>query len=71
MSFIDRLKNRVDEVKAAATKFVASDEVVAKRIIICKSCPELNTKLNMCQKCGCFITTKTKIDSASCPLGKW
>ena len=43
---------------------------VAKRIAICKSCPEL-TVIKTCKKCACFMPAKVRIISASCPMLKW
>lgn len=43
---------------------------LAIRIETCKTCPELN-RLGMCRQCGCFMPAKTRIKSASCPIGKW
>ena len=44
--------------------------VVAKRIGICKSCPEL-TRIKTCSQCGCFMPAKVRLMRSSCPLGKW
>lgn len=44
--------------------------IVARRIEECKKCPEL-TRFRTCNQCGCFMPVKTRIKSASCPLGKW
>lgn len=41
-----------------------------QRMSICQACPELKA-LNRCQQCGCFMSIKTRIYSATCPLGKW
>ena len=49
----------------------ASEEVANNRYSICKACPELLKVTNQCMKCGCFMAAKTKIQNASCPLGKW
>lgn len=51
--------NRVDEK--------ISDE----RYSICLSCPELIKLTKQCKKCGCFMAAKTKLQNATCPLGKW
>ena len=48
-----------------------SDEVAKSRLDICISCPELIQLTKQCKKCGCFMTAKTKIEAARCPLGKW
>ncbi len=45
-------------------------EVAEKRMAICKACPELLPTGN-CKKCGCFMSSKTKLPHASCPIGKW
>lgn len=44
--------------------------IAEQRMAICKACPELLITGN-CKKCGCFMSSKTKIASASCPLDKW
>ncbi len=48
------------------------EESLAKeRLDICKSCPELIKLTTQCKKCGCFMSAKTKLKQATCPLGKW
>jgi hypothetical protein len=42
-----------------------------KRFAICKACPELISLTNQCKKCGCIMSLKTKLENASCPIGKW
>lgn len=49
----------------------ATDEVAEERLAICISCPELIQLTKNCKKCGCFMTAKTKMSKASCPIGKW
>lgn len=49
----------------------ASDEVATERYDICKACPELIKLTKQCKKCGCFMAAKTKLEKATCPLGKW
>ena len=52
------------------TKWV--DEKISKqRSDICKSCPELIKSTTQCKKCGCFMKVKTKMEKATCPIGKW
>ena len=49
-----------------------SDEEKAKeRFSICRSCPELIKLTTQCKKCGCFMKVKTKLEKATCPIGKW
>jgi hypothetical protein len=47
------------------------DETALKRYSICQACPELVKLTKQCKKCGCFMTAKTKLEKATCPLGKW
>lgn len=49
----------------------ASAEVAEERYSICKQCPELIKLTKQCKKCGCFMSAKTKLLEAVCPLGKW
>jgi hypothetical protein len=48
-----------------------SDNDAEKRFDICKACPELISLTNQCKKCGCFMLAKTKLEKATCPIGKW
>jgi len=45
-------------------------EVAAERMNICRGCPKLLPTGN-CSECGCFMSQKTKLPNASCPLGHW
>jgi hypothetical protein len=49
----------------------ATPEVAEERYSICKACPELIKLTKQCKKCGCFMAAKTKLQLATCPLGKW
>jgi len=39
------------------------------RMAVCASC-EFYVG-SRCQKCGCFMSAKTKMATAKCPIGKW
>jgi hypothetical protein len=41
------------------------------RYDICKSCDRLINVTKTCKECGCFMSAKTWMKHASCPLGKW
>lgn len=49
----------------------STEEQAQKRIDICSQCPELINATKQCKKCGCFMTMKVKLASATCPLQKW
>lgn len=49
----------------------ASEEKSTLRFEICKSCPELIKLTKQCKKCGCLMHLKTKLEAATCPIGKW
>jgi hypothetical protein len=47
------------------------NELASIRYSICLECPELIKLTKQCRKCGCFMESKTKLETASCPIGKW
>jgi hypothetical protein len=49
----------------------ATKEEASRRLQICEECPEFIELTSNCKKCGCFMYAKTKIQKATCPLGKW
>jgi hypothetical protein len=49
----------------------ADEEKAEERFSICKACPELIKLTTQCKKCGCFMKVKTKLDLATCPIGRW
>ena len=51
--------------------YVQDDNLSKERLEICKACPELIKLTTQCKKCGCFMTLKTKLQEAACPIGKW
>jgi hypothetical protein len=38
---------------------------------ICKTCEFFRKGNQTCKKCGCFMKLKTKLEKATCPIGKW
>lgn len=71
--FIEKLKNRLQEVADKAQKqieYVTSDDH-QRRLEICRSCEHLRKPLNQCEKCGCLMDLKTKLLGAQCPIQKW
>ncbi len=50
---------------------LAEKETFEARIKICGSCEHLFRPTWTCKKCGCFMGVKARLDSATCPIGKW
>lgn len=48
-----------------------TEEISKERLAICETCPRLFKATKTCKECGCFMTAKTKLKNAVCPLGKW
>jgi hypothetical protein len=75
VSFINILKNNIkestDKISAPSLIKTVDHDVYLQRMDTCKSCEYLFEKTNTCKKCGCFMSLKAKLDTASCPIGKW
>ena len=48
-----------------------TEEQQQERLNICAGCEFIVENASRCGKCGCFLQTKTKWASSSCPIGKW
>jgi hypothetical protein len=48
-----------------------SQEVISQRMSVCNACPDFVKATSQCKKCGCFMSAKTKLKAASCPVMKW
>jgi len=77
---IDKIKEIIETNKSSLVRPMdminpnsqfAEEELSNERYSICKSCPELIKLTKQCKKCGCFMAAKTKLQLATCPLGKW
>lgn len=49
----------------------ASEPEATRRYDLCQSCPEFIKLTSQCKKCGCIMSLKTKLEKATCPIGKW
>jgi hypothetical protein len=49
----------------------ATEELSADRYNICTGCEFFIKLTTQCKKCGCFMNLKTKLERATCPVGKW
>lgn len=48
----------------------ATKEKAEERMKLCAQCDKFNS-IGLCTECGCVMVVKVKIDTSSCPLGKW
>lgn len=48
-----------------------NDDIRTTRMNLCLGCEHLIKLTTQCKKCGCFMTAKTKLENATCPIGKW
>ncbi len=46
-------------------------DIAYNRFETCRGCEFLTQDSFRCEKCGCFMKTKTQIATSSCPIGKW
>lgn len=49
----------------------ATDDLSQHRMSICEGCDRLLKVTKQCKECGCFMSLKTKLKEAVCPLEKW
>jgi hypothetical protein len=66
-SFVDKLKNKLEEVK----EVLVNEEEHQARLALCYSCEHFFKFTKQCKKCGCFVFGKTKIANEKCPESKW
>lgn len=50
---------------------MASADVARQRLDKCRFCEHIRRPIDQCKLCGCFMQIKARIDSASCPEGRW
>jgi hypothetical protein len=78
MAFSDHFKQRQEvkynkdaEMASSTSGIIASTELREKRLNICNDCEHLLKITKNCKKCGCFVSLKTGLQGAKCPIGKW
>ena len=49
----------------------SNEDEIKARLDICNQCPYLGKKLKRCGLCGCFMSLKTTLLEAKCPIDKW
>lgn len=71
MSFLDKIKQRTEQVRETLLQQMATPELKQERIDICNSCEHLIKVTSQCSKCGCFVHAKASLFVTKCPLNKW
>lgn len=67
----DLSRTMINAVKGAVRegKVLSSSDVTMRRLEICDGCDK---KVGVrCIVCGCYISLKTAVNSARCPIKKW
>ena len=44
---------------------------ISKRIDICMGCEFFVKNGERCNKCGCYMNIKARLQASKCPVGKW
>ncbi len=70
VSNIARAAGRVVKAIVTHKSIRVSDEEKERRLSICRDC-EFYTANGRCEKCGCFIRFKTRLETEHCPIEKW
>ena len=50
---------------------IHDSSIVEKRLAECLTCEHYIKATSQCKKCGCFMELKSRLATASCPVGKW
>lgn len=64
-------KHENDSISSIIETIKIDEETRNERFNMCISCEHLFKLTNTCKKCGCFMTAKTWLKNASCPIKKW
>ena len=48
-----------------------TEEIRNARYDTCLGCERFFKPTKTCRECGCFMTMKTWLKEAECPIGKW
>lgn len=71
------ISSGIDYIKSGFKN--SDEEEKQRRMEICTGntekgipqCPSYDKEQNRCRECGCFLNLKTRMESGSCPLGRW
>jgi hypothetical protein len=63
---------RLAKAAIKGQKIVASFSEISRRLEICGGCEFFVESPRMrCQKCGCYLNLKSRLETEHCPIGKW
>tara|TARA_Y100000310_G_scaffold342600_1_gene446487 strand:+ start:159 stop:527 length:369 start_codon:yes stop_codon:yes gene_type:complete len=69
------VKNEKIDLRSISNRFknllLHDQDIIDRRWDECQKCEFLLKSTNNCKKCGCFMKVKTRVATASCPIGKW
>lgn len=68
---MDKKIDKVTPLDLLSSDNYTTQDIRDERYEICKGCPELIKLTRTCKKCGCFMSMKTWLKEADCPIGKW
>jgi predicted Zn-ribbon and HTH transcriptional regulator len=75
MSFVQKLKERTEQMYAAIEDALdgdrVSEDVRNQRLAECNKCEHLYAPTQNCKQCGCFVRAKVWLPSQYCPIHKW
>lgn len=66
----DTVVDTVGDMSKGRNVFCPPD-IIQQRMSTCNSCPDFVRSTTQCRQCGCFMSAKTRLKKASCPIGKW
>lgn len=64
-------RNMIQAAEDELQKIRVSEEERNKRYDICKSCDKFYAPTSTCKICHCFMSVKTYLPAAECPVHKW
>lgn len=67
----DEEHRNVIPIDLLKSKNYTEKEIRDSRYEVCLGCPSLFKPTRTCKECGCFMSLKTWLKDATCPLGKW
>lgn len=66
----ETVTDSIGQIAKGKNVFVDGD-IQSSRMAICHACPDFYETTSQCKRCGCFMSAKTRLKVASCPIGKW